>query len=57
MACLALAEALADRGVKHRFDLVVSKVNFDRLKDRRKKRFLVLFIYKNRKIHDFQAVK
>ncbi len=35
-----LHEVLVDRGAKHRFDLVTSKVNFDRLKDRRKKRFL-----------------
>ncbi len=63
-ACPALAgsveplyEARADRGVKHRFDLVASKVIFDRLKDRRNKRLLVLFVSKNRKIHDFQAVK
>jgi len=41
MACLALAEARADRGVKHRFDLVASKVNFDRLKDRRKNTLLL----------------
>ena len=43
-ACPALAgsveplhEAQADRGAKRRFDLIASKVNFDRLKDRRNK--------------------
>ncbi len=29
--------ARADRGAKHCFDLVASKVNFDRLKDHRNK--------------------
>jgi len=34
-----LHEVSADRGARHRFDLVASKVNFDRVKDRRKKDF------------------
>ena len=38
-------------------DLIASKVISDWLKDHLKKRFLVLFIFKNRKIHDFQAEK
>ncbi len=41
-----LQGAYADRGAERRFDLVASKVNFDRLKDRRNKRLLVLFVYK-----------
>lgn len=59
MTCPALVEALADQIVGEFIEPRSSscKVIFDRLKDRRNKRVLVLFVSKKRKIHDFQAVK
>ena len=46
-----------DRGVKHRFDLVASKVNFDRLKDRRKKDFwYFLAIKSTEKVSQLQSI-
>ena len=44
-----LHEAQVGQGARHRFDLVALKVNFDRLKDRRKKTFGTFCLKSTRK--------